>query len=122
MAVLDTDFLIALEQDDAGAVEWLHERREEEHLVPDFVVVEYLTGHSEPEEALDLIEKSFTILHGDLEWIRASVSLRKKLRRKGVRFRTPDFWIASWAHYRKAPVITRNRRHFRALGVPAVSW
>lgn len=122
MAVLDTDFLIALEQREDSAVAWLHNHRDDEHLVPDVVAVEYLTGHTEPEAVFGLLQASFTIAHGNPEWIRTSVSLRKRLRMKNVRFRTPDFWIACWAHHHDMPVITRNRRHFKPLGVRTETW
>lgn len=122
MAVLDTSFLIALEEREEGAVAWLEAHRDEEHFVPNFVAVEYLTGHTAVEEALDLLEASFTLCHGDVSWIRTSVALRKALRREGARFRSPDFWIAAWAQHLETVVVTRNERHFRALGVPVETW
>lgn len=122
MAVLDTNFLVALERGEARAVDWLGEHRDQEHFVPDFVAVEYLTGHSAQEEALDVLDASFTIAHGNLAWIRSSVVLRKALRKKGLRFRSPDFWIAAWAHHLQTSVVTRNARHFEGLGVPVETW
>lgn len=119
--ILDTNFLIALEKGEAAAVDWLAEHGDE-HGVPDFVAVEYLTGHTSTAAALDAIEGAFVILHGDRDWIDAAVALRKALRRKGARFRVPDFWIAAWARYHDTSVVTRNRSHFQQLGVPVETW
>ena len=122
MAVLDTSFLIALEQGDEAAVAWLRAHRTEEHVVPDFVAVEYLTGHTAEEEALARLDEAFRIAHGDMDWVRASVRLRKSLRTRKARFRTPDFWIAAWGQYLGTVVVTRNVKHFEAFGVPSEAW
>ncbi len=122
MAILDTTFLIALEQREKGAKKWLNEHRYDEHFVPDFVIVEFLTGHTEADEALDLLDASFTIAHGDLDWVRSSASLRTVLRKKKVRFRAPDFWIAAWAHHLQTAVVTRNLDHFKDFNVPVETW
>lgn len=122
MAVLDTNFLIALEQREKEAIKWLQEHRLEEHFVPDFVVAEYLTGHSDAEKALDLLDASFTIAHGNPGWVRSSYARRKTLRKKNVRFRAPDFWIAAWAHHLETSVVTRNIDHFKDFKVVAETW
>lgn len=122
MAVLDTNFLIALEAQDPGAIQWLEGHRTEEHHVPDFVAVEYLTGHSAPDDAFDTLDAAFTIAHGTADWIRAATRLRKNLRKRHVRFRSPDFWIAAWAYFLETSVVTRNRGHFKDLGVELADW
>lgn len=122
MAVLDTNFLIALEQRETRAEQWLAEHQNEEHFVPDIVAIEYLTGHTAHEEALEVFEASFTIAHGSLEWIRSSVVLRQTLRKRKRRFRSPDFWIAAWARHLQTSVVTRDTRHFQAFEIPVETW
>lgn len=122
MAVLDTNYLIALEANEPSAIAWLAQNRGDEHHVPDFVVVEYLTGHSDSEGALEALAAAFTIAHGDPAWIRSATRLRQRLRAKKARFRSPDFWIAAWAVHLGTLVVTRNRSHFRELGAPVADW
>lgn len=122
MAVLDTNFLIALEVEDENAIAWLDVHRTDEHHVPDFVAVEYLTGHTSPDEAFEALEAAFTIAHGTTPWVQSATRLRKRLRERKARFRSPDFWIAAWANYLGAAVVTRNEAHFNDLGVAVAKF
>ena len=122
MPVLDTNFLIALEQGDEDAVQWLRDHRAAEHHVPDFVAVEYLTGHTEADAAFDALQAAFVIAHGDPAWIQSATRMRKSLRSDKVRFRTPDFWIAAWADHLGTSVVTKDAAHFRPLKVTVESW
>lgn len=122
MAVIDTNFLIALEKGDASALRWLEENRQDEHHVPDFVAVEYLTRHTSPDAAFEALAAGFTIAHGTPAWIRSATRLRRDLHARRARFRAPDFWIAAWAHHLEAPVVTRNGTHFRGFGIGIATW
>lgn len=123
MAVLDTNFLIALHDREGPALRLLDELRGEVLLVPSVVAVEFLTayGRRAPEAYAEL-ERAFTVAHTDGDWVREAARLRARLRREGRSIRLADFWIATWAHLHGTFVVTRNERDFEALGVRARRW
>ncbi len=121
--VLDTSFIIALEGGDAAARARLVELRDHLLVVPPWVVVEYLTGHTgRPERVVEDLDRAFTLVDADRRWAIAASRFRKGLRARGARFRLPDFWIATFARMLDTPVVTQDVRHFAALGVETLSW
>lgn len=123
MPVLDTSFLIRVQAGDAGAQALLKELTGQALVVPPWVVVEFLTGHTgRPEQVLEELDHAFTILHTSTEWMLEAGRFRRELHQKRLRIRLPDFWIATYARLLDTPVVTQNTRHFDALGVPTRSW
>lgn len=123
MPVLDTSFLIRLQHGDPAARALLKELSGEVMVVPPWVVVEFLTGHTgRPERVLADLDRAFTIAHTTAAWTLEAAKFRKELHRKGAKIRLPDFWIATYARLLDTDVVTQNREHFEALGVPIRSW
>lgn len=123
MAVLDTSFLISLQEGDEAAEALLRELSEELLVVPPWVVVEYLTGHTaRPERLLEELDRAFTLVQTTPQWAVDAARMRRSLRGKGIKIRLPDFWIASLAAGLRPPVVTRNVRHFESMGVATRTW
>lgn len=123
MPVLDTSFLIRLQSGDPAARALLQEISEESLVVPPWVVVEFLTGHtSKPETVLEDLNRAFTLLQTTPQWAVDAARLRRALREKGAKIRLPDFWIATFAKGLRTYVVTQDVKHFAALGVPTRTW
>ena len=123
MPVLDTSFLIRLQAGDPAAVALLHEMKGELLVVPPWVVVEFLTGHTgKPERVLDDLARAFTLVQTTPTWAVEAARLRRSLREKGAKIRLPDFWIATFARGLGTSVVTQDAKHFAALGVPTRTW
>lgn len=123
MPVLDTSFLIRLQAGDPAARTLLTDLTGETLVVPPWVVVEFLTGHTgRPERVLADLDRAFTIAHTTAEWMLEATRLRKELHGKGAKIRLPDFWIAAYARLLDTAVVTQNTKHFDAFGVPTRTW
>lgn len=123
MPVLDTNFLIALQDQDRAALTLLDEVHTERLLVPSIVAVEFLTGYTRGRrEAHEALDAAFDVVHTDAAWIHTASQLRDRLRSKRRSIRAADFWIASWAVLHDTPVISRNVKDFEAMGVECRSW
>lgn len=123
MAVLDTSFLIALENEDQQAMELLQWLDNEPLLVPDIVAVEYLTPYGEKApRAYDELERAFHLVSTSPEWVLEASRLRHRLHERGVSIRLVDFWIATWASMHDTAIVTRNEGDFEAFGVPIETW
>ena len=123
MPILDTSFLIRLQAGDTAARALLTELAAETLVVPPWVVVEFLTGHTgKPERVLEDLDRAFTLAQTTPEWTLEAARFRKKLHDKGAKIRLPDFWIAAYARLLDTPVVTQNTKHFDALGVETRTW
>lgn len=123
MPVLDTNFLIALEDGNPAALALLTDISSEELVVPAVVAAEYLThSGARRSRALEELERAFTIRNTSRTWIETAAAHRSSLAQQGVRFRLPDFWIGIWALAEKTYVVTQNENDFRALKVKTRSW
>lgn len=123
MPVLDTSFLIRLQAKDTAAQALLREIRSETLVVPPWVTVEFLTGHSrDPRLVLDELRNAFQLTETSPEWALAASAWRKELHGAKKRIRLPDFWIASFARLFDTYVVTGNVRRFRDLGVGVRTW
>lgn len=120
MPVLDTNFLIALDDKDEAARGLLAELAGERLLVPSLVAAEYATGFVNPEPELERLAAAFQVEQTTAGWMRAAAKLRRTLRGKAVR--RNDVWIAAWASLHATYVVTRNEADFKALGVATRSW
>lgn len=122
MPVLDTNFLIALDDPDDQA-DTLLAQLGPGVVVPAVVAAEYLTGSGRHAASdLDRIARHFLVAHTSAAWIQAAAALRRKAREQGRRPRLADSWIAAWAIVHDTYVVTRNVKAFEALGVKAKSW
>lgn len=123
MPVLDTSFLIRLQSGDPAARVLLEEIKGELLVVPPWVVVEFLTGHtSKPERVLEDLARAFTLLQTTPQWSVDAARFRKDLREKGAKIRLPDLWIATFARGLGSYVVTQDVKHFAALGVATRTW
>ena len=122
MPVLDTNFLIALDLEDAQAAALLQELAGEPLVVPSLVAAEYLTPQADPDAALRQMEAAFTIAHTTPGWVVEAAALRRELRLARVPARSADAWIACWARLHKTFVVSRNAKEFQRLGVEVRSW
>lgn len=123
MPVLDTNFLIALQAGEEGAVRLLNDLRGERLVVPAIVAVEFLTPYgTRAPKALEELHRAFTVTHTSDEWVLAAARLRQRLRREKRSLRLADFWIAAWAVHEDTAVVTRNVKDFDAMGVATRSW
>lgn len=123
MPVLDTDFLIRLQAGDEGAKRLLKELERERLVVPPWVVVEFLTGHTgDTRRVLDDLARAFTLVQTSPAWALEAAKLRKALHQKKAKIRLPDFWIATFARLLNTFVVTQNVKHFRAFEVPVRTW
>lgn len=123
MPLLDTSFLIRLQARDEAAIDLLGGLSGEPLLVPPWVVVEFLTGHtSKSERALEDLACSFTLVQTSPEWAIEASRFRRKLHAKGAKIRLADLWIATFARLHDTAVVTQDVKHFRALGVKTRTW
>ncbi len=122
MPVLDTDFLIALQQQDPDAQRLLDSIQHETLYVPSIVVVEFMTGFEDQAGALEAIASSFTIADTDVAWALELAKQRRRLRKTGAKIRVADFWIAGWAWLHDTVVVTRNEADYRPLGVTVLGY
>lgn len=123
MPILDTDFLIALHQEDEAAVRRLVELQHEPLYIPAIVAVEFLTPFGpRARRAYEELGRAFTLVATSPEWVMAAANLRHRLRKEGRSIRLADFWIATWAVLYETPVVTRNAKDFRATGVDVIAW
>lgn len=123
MPVLDTNFLIALKDEEPAATRLLNDLRGETLLVPSVVAVEFLTPYG-PKATLahEELARAFTLVHTSGDWVLAAAKLRNRLRREGKSIRLADFWIATWAALHDTFVVTKNVKDFEALGVESRGW
>lgn len=123
MPVLDTSFLIRLQAGDERAQALLTELKGEPLVVPPWVVVEFLTGHTgEPQRVLGELDRAFTLVQTTPAWALEAARLRRELHERGARIRLPDFWIATFARLMDTFVVTQNTKHFAAFGIGVRSW
>ena len=123
MPVLDTSFLIRLRSGDEAAAEMLREIEKEPLFVPPWVVVEFLTGFpATAESTLEELAASFVLVQTTPAWALAAAELRADLRRRRLKIRLPDFWIATFAKIFDTFVVTQNTKDFAVLGVETRSW
>jgi predicted nucleic acid-binding protein len=123
MAILDTNFLIALKANEATAVELLGELEGEPLLVPSIVAAEYLTRFgADPVDAYQELDRAFTIVQTSPEWVKVAGHLRWSLQGKRRQVRRPDLWIGVWARLHRTFVVTRNEKDFGALGIEVRRW
>lgn len=122
MPVLDSNLLIRLDDEDPVAVRTLRRIEKETLVVPYQTALEYACGTSDPELALDDIQSAFTLQRPELETLQEAVKLAAQTRKKGLRFRGGDTWIAACASLRSDYVVTTNKRDFSQLGVPAWNY
>jgi predicted nucleic acid-binding protein len=126
MPVLDTNFLIALQERDEAAMALLASMQREPLLVPSIVAVEFLAPYGanarDAKDAYEALERSFTIAHTDAAWIEAATKLRARLRKAKKSIRLADFWIATWAVAHGTSVVTKNVKDFEAIGVKTSTW
>lgn len=113
MAVLDTSFLIDLDESVAEALAALKILAQAEILLPFQTASEYLAGVEDPYAALQALEASYTLLRPD------SLHLLECARiAHGLRRRPPwgDIHIAAVAQLEGTYVVTADAKGFRALG------
>lgn len=123
MPVLDTSFLIALQDGDQNARQLMAEIADQPLLVPSIVAVEFLTRYgTTKKQAYQEIERAFTVVHTTPQWVLESAAHRQRLRRQRRSIRLADFWISTWAVMNDTIVVTTNEKDFRALGVKTQSW
>jgi len=123
MPVLDTNFLIAVQEREASALRLLAEIQREPLLVPSIVAVEFLTPYgAAAREAYEELDRAFTLAHTTPEWIQGAAKLRGRLRKEGRSIRLADFWIAAWASRHDTIVITRNGKDFEGMGIKTRAW
>lgn len=123
MPVLDTAFLIRLQAGDAAARDLLEQLAGQPLVVPPWVVVEFLTGHTgAPERVRQELDRAFMLVETDAAWTIAAARFRRELHRKGTKIRLPDFWIATFARLLDTPVVTQDVKHFAAMGIETISW
>lgn len=119
MPVLDTNILIRLSTEDSAATDALERIAPERPVVPAQVAVEFLTGIDDVPQGLDWLEQAFTVAHTDRDTVILAAQMRAAQIRKKHRPRTADLWIGAHALRLGTYVVTTNKRHFRALDVPA---
>lgn len=123
MPVLDSSFLIALQNGDDNARQLLAEISDQPLLVPSIVVVEFLTRYGTARKrAYQELQRSFTLVHTSGDWVFEAAAQRRRLRQQRRSIRLADFWISTWAFLHDTMVITTNEKDFRALGVKTKGW
>lgn len=119
MPILDTNFLIRLDEDDPVAVRTLRKIDQDHLVVPYQAALEFACGTDDPEASLMDIDSTFTLERPEQETLEIAVRLIADNRKKNLRTQTGDAWIAASASLRADYVVTTNKRDFRALGIPA---
>lgn len=123
MPVLDATFLIDLERDPARFQELLLSiAMDEDLVVPAQAAIEFASGTTDPAEALRKIRDGFSFLPLDEEVSLEAARLAKRAWQAGIFPGWPDVQIAATASHLGMAVVTRNERHFKAMGVEVMAY
>ena len=124
MAVLDTNFLVALDAGDGAAVDLLAQMHKDGEVprVPSLVAVEYAHHFPDPAMVIETICRTLEYEDTSTAWAFHATRLRQRLHQEVARIRHADFWIAAFADLHREAVITKDGRHFEAMGIPTRAW
>lgn len=119
MPVIDTTLLVQAErlpeQTQQFVEDLIHE--DEPLLVPLQVAIEYASGRTDPAEALRKLRSAFALVPCGPEIGLEAARMAREARLRGVFPGWGDIQIAATAHHEGMAVVTKNGRHFEALGV-----
>lgn len=120
MPVLDTSFLVDLEKRRPAALEAYEAMLAEGDplLVPAEVALEFATGLQDEVAALHHIEGAFVLVPFGRVQILEAAKLARATLRAGRFPGWADVQVASLAVLESTYVVSSNKRHFEALGVP----
>jgi predicted nucleic acid-binding protein len=123
MPVLDATFLIDLERDPGRLQDLVRTLVADEDLVvPAQAAIEFACGTSDPAETLRKLREGFSFLPLDGEIALEAARLAKEASRDGVFPGWPDIQIAATARHLGMAILSRNARHFHALGIEVVGY
>lgn len=122
MPVLDTNLLIRLDHDDPKARAALERIQDAPLIVPYQVALEFAVGTADPAGELVFLAGSFVLDAPNAVVLEAAAQLGKAAREAGKRLDGADAWIAAAAKVRDDYVVSANKRHFTALGVPCWNY
>lgn len=122
MPVLDTNLLIRLDHDDAKARSALAQIDGRPLIVPYQVALEFAGGTASPAAELVALAASFVLDPPNAAVLEEAAALGKRARDAGRRVDAADVWIAAAARVRDDFVVSSNKRHFTALGVPCWNY
>lgn len=127
LTVLDTCFLIALQQEARRAVEgpatlYLRQHGDDVFGLAMVSLTQFLEGFAHAPEG-EILLRPFQWLEFTPDVARAAATLRRHLRKQGQLLGDFDILIAATALHHEAPLVTENVEHFRRVpGLQVISW
>lgn len=122
MPVLDTSFLIDLQEGLPSAVATLHEISANPLLVPVRAAQEFAVGFDEPRAAWELLETNYQLVFEDKDLLVAGAALRLDALRAKRKATWGDIAVAIVARTRSDVVVTADVRDFKALGCQVLDY
>lgn len=119
MPVIDTTLLVQAdrlpEQTQRFVEDLIHQ--DEPLLIPIQVAIEYASGCPDPAEAMRKLRSAFALVPCGPEIGLEAARMARQARLDGIFPGWGDIQIAATAHHEGMAVVTKNGRHFEALGV-----
>ena len=119
MPVLDTSFLIDLQEGKPEARRAIDALAGQDLVVPGHAVLEFLAGFEDPAQALHFLKSAFRVAWSGEEHVLEGAKIRLAAARSGRRPAWGDVHIAATAVLEGSYVVTADSRDFEAIGVAA---
>lgn len=122
LPVLDTSALVDLDRSDNRVAEILAKSvdADEEIIVPVQTAIEYCAGRFDPAQGMRALHASFWVVACDDDIALTASRLARKAQSAGNFPGWADLQIAATAKQAGMPVVTRNAKHFRPLGIQVI--